>query len=402
MKLAKKILKYLSKPPGVNPWSLTRNHHPKELKHHRKIMWAVPDKRFAPLFWIFYFVQLVSWYLFFVWKHLYKGLAYLKRQEKNHKPTENKQFKKLVELLFVYTIPYHSIIKYQLLDQARSTCLSHIYAHEIPKWQYAISNSISADEHLLLSDKDYFSKICTQQGIPCIETIHRIKHKASHEDLEKILSLNRSCFIKPPGANQSLACYALYNNADSFRMNLIGHTEEFSESKEIIQELRKANQKHSLIVQPMLRNISLWEKLSLSTELITMRIITEWHHNRSQILAAVLEIPIEDGGKFYDIIPIDPRSGHIHNQLFGSSIKKTNDRQTQLLSNIGDTVVPQWIEIMNILHRAHSLVPSIRTVGWDLALIERGPVLIEGNFGWNTKTLTKNELKSKALRDIEL
>ena len=57
---------------------------------------------------------------------------------------------------------------------------------------------------------------------------------------------------------------------------------------------------------------------------------------------------------------------------------------------------------MNILHRAHSLVPSIRTVGWDLALIERGPVLIEGNFGWNTKTLTDNELKSKALRDIEL
>lgn len=41
--------------------------------------------------------------------------------------------------------------------------------------------------------------------------------------------------------------------------------------------------------------------------------------------------------------------------------------------------IPMWYEVLKILERAAARVPQIGYVGWDVAITEDGPVIIEGN-----------------------
>ncbi len=403
MKLTRKIRYYFSQPPGVLPWALSRNHNSLELRHHRKTTWAVPRKSITFLFWTFYIFQLFFWYLFFAWKNLYKGGKYIKQHaQKTGITIDKKHYRKLAELLFVYTIPFNSIKRYQLLEQPQSSWLSHIYPHELPKWQYALSKDISQDAHMILNNKHYFAEVGIEHNLPCIETLIKIGQDSTTKDIEMILAIKQSCFIKPLSANRSQGCYTLSYAGGYYMLHGIGSKDKFSTSSKIINEIEKINKKYSLIVQPVLKNTPLWKNLSTSSELITLRIISEIWNKNCQLLSAVLEIPIEDGGKFYDLIPVDPESGSIHNQKFGSRITTNNERQEQLLASVASTKIPHWNQIIKILTKAHNMVPSVRIVGWDVALIEEGPVVIEGNFGGDMKMLTKNDLATKRLQDIKI
>lgn len=42
-------------------------------------------------------------------------------------------------------------------------------------------------------------------------------------------------------------------------------------------------------------------------------------------------------------------------------------------------LIPMWDEILSMLEKAASRVPQIGYVGWDVAITENGPVIIEGN-----------------------
>lgn len=44
--------------------------------------------------------------------------------------------------------------------------------------------------------------------------------------------------------------------------------------------------------------------------------------------------------------------------------------------------IPFWGEVKELVTKAHSLVPEIKTIGWDVAITPNGPVLIEGNDNW--------------------
>lgn len=41
--------------------------------------------------------------------------------------------------------------------------------------------------------------------------------------------------------------------------------------------------------------------------------------------------------------------------------------------------LPMWREVLELVERSARIVPQVAYVGWDIALTERGPILIEGN-----------------------
>jgi hypothetical protein len=45
--------------------------------------------------------------------------------------------------------------------------------------------------------------------------------------------------------------------------------------------------------------------------------------------------------------------------------------------------IPHWDEVLRLCLRAAEGTPSLRTIGWDVALTSEGPVLIEGNPDWD-------------------
>jgi hypothetical protein len=44
--------------------------------------------------------------------------------------------------------------------------------------------------------------------------------------------------------------------------------------------------------------------------------------------------------------------------------------------------LPYWSEVKDLALRAAAAFPWVRSVGWDIAISERGPVLVEGNERW--------------------
>jgi hypothetical protein len=45
--------------------------------------------------------------------------------------------------------------------------------------------------------------------------------------------------------------------------------------------------------------------------------------------------------------------------------------------------LPDWDQVLDTCRRAAEATPSLRSVGWDIALTPDGPVLIEGNPDWD-------------------
>jgi hypothetical protein len=49
--------------------------------------------------------------------------------------------------------------------------------------------------------------------------------------------------------------------------------------------------------------------------------------------------------------------------------------------------LPDWAELKDLALRAAMVFPWARSIGWDIALSDRGPVLIEGNAHWSPSLL---------------
>lgn len=48
--------------------------------------------------------------------------------------------------------------------------------------------------------------------------------------------------------------------------------------------------------------------------------------------------------------------------------------------------IPFWDETIVMIKEAALIVPEVRTIGWDVAITNTGPILIEGNSQWNKDT----------------
>jgi hypothetical protein len=85
------------------------------------------------------------------------------------------------------------------------------------------------------------------------------------------------------------------------------------------------------------------------------------------------------------MVPVDMQSGRL-----GTAVGPTADspvvREHEIHPLTGrrfaDTVVPGWLEIIGLLRRAARAFQELPCLGWDVAVAEQGPVLIETNWGF--------------------
>lgn len=68
--------------------------------------------------------------------------------------------------------------------------------------------------------------------------------------------------------------------------------------------------------------------------------------------------------------------------------------------NIVGFKVPFWNEILQMMEKAAFLAPENKSVGWDIAISEKGPELIEGNHNW-CKLLWQLPAKRGMKQEIE-
>jgi len=149
-------------------------------------------------------------------------------------------------------------------------------------------------------------------------------------------------------------------------------------SKNTYQELIEKN---LLLVEEVIKQTEEMNKLNPSS-VNTIRAITFNDNGKCTIVAAYLRIGNNrvvdnfNGGGM--VVPIDVKTSTV---LFPALDKKGNLYHNHPTTNtkIVGFKIPQFDEIKKLVEDAFKALPEVKFIGWDVALTDNGPCLIEGN-----------------------
>ncbi|KQC07032.1 MAG: hypothetical protein APR62_07130 [Smithella sp. SDB] len=122
----------------------------------------------------------------------------------------------------------------------------------------------------------------------------------------------------------------------------------------------------------------------------TIRITTFLHLNGVvELLYAILRIgfdkPVDnfDAGGISAYVDLD--TGVVIGKGVFKDPFKGGSLETHPVTNspITGLQIPFWQNILQMIKAAAVVVPSVRTVGWDVIITEKGPALLEGNDNWD-------------------
>lgn len=119
----------------------------------------------------------------------------------------------------------------------------------------------------------------------------------------------------------------------------------------------------------------------------TIRIFTQIENGKLHYLGARFRITInsevDNMAAGNPAAPIDIKTGIVNGPAVFSDITRIPiDIHPITNVKIIGFQVPFWDEILKMMETAVFVSPENRSVGWDIAISERGPELIEGNHNW--------------------
>lgn len=155
-------------------------------------------------------------------------------------------------------------------------------------------------------------------------------------------------------------------------------------SRTIVQKMEEGG--FDLLETYVLQNDELM-KLS-SSGLNTVRIITQYDKGEVTVLAARLRISVNsatDNLSTGNVAShIDLQTGRIAAPAIYVDITKA-PVYTHPVTGIAliGFAIPFWQESVELVKKAALRIPENRSIGWDVAITNNGPVLIEGNHNWH-------------------
>lgn len=243
--------------------------------------------------------------------------------------------------------------------------------------------------------------------------------KETREILEnKILFLDRyraftkrdfASFNKPDADNSQIK-RLLDNN--SGRIVLKGSRGQVGREVEVVECRNCAPQellnkmkicKYDLVEEYVIQHHDL---MALSPSgLNTIRIFTQLSESSVEILGARLRIsvnsPVDNLGAGNLAAPVDIVTGRVTGPAVFSDISKSDCTEHPVTGiRILDFQVPYWKEVLTMVKQAALLYPENRSIGWDIAITEDGPELIEGNHNW-CKLLWQLPVKRGMKKELE-
>ena len=137
----------------------------------------------------------------------------------------------------------------------------------------------------------------------------------------------------------------------------------------------------------------------------TVRIITQLQDGTVNFLGARLRITVNSAidnmaaGNL--AAPVDLESGVVNGPGVYSDITKEDSPKHPVTGkNIIGFKIPYWKEVLELAQNAALHTPGNRSVGWDIAITQEGPELIEGNHNW-CKVLWQLPVKKGLKKELE-
>ncbi len=253
--------------------------------------------------------------------------------------------------------------------------------------RWLIDRSDAADYNDL-ADKRRFAPRCRELGLPAVPVIAQFTdgHAASGLKLPaKDLFSKRADLYRGIGA-EAWRC----EEGGARFVNALTGTRLSAAA--LIEHLREQSRAGPIVLQERVRNHAGLAPLT-NGALSTMRIVTCVSPSGSiDLMPAVIRCPT--GKAVIDNLaqgglgaPIDLKTGAIS----GPSVKKDKTLGVVSIERHPDSgqefrgfVIPYFAEALELARRAHANFPSVAFVGWDIAILPEGPVLVEANAVFNT------------------
>ena len=369
-------------PPGVLNWRLFVFWRDKNIAFHRQVLFHRMSHIGLFKFLAIFILSTLTWYFYFGWVFFFRTFRFRSRWVLPEGLKVIKQLYDLFCLTFLFSVPPHNYYSLRLHSVKKRDWLQFVFDHESPKWQHYLSLNASAFEKKYLASKHFFSLQNECHSINSIPTYYLI-NKGEKILWSKIFN-KKSRFIKPDGLSQSKGCYELLfheNNTYSLRSkesNVILNDLELIK-RSIASEAKKSD----LIIQPLLICNKNLAKLLKCDGLITLRIITVIRNREVEIVSSLVFLPKKNKVRIAKILRVDNSSGKMANTFIYDGIYHCTKEDTKWLNECHSIIIPFWDDIKLLCVRAHKLCPHMYSVGWDLAIEEEGPVLIEGNNGFS-------------------
>jgi hypothetical protein len=271
---------------------------------------------------------------------------------------------------------------------------NYLYSHESSRLFRLLNRPCQPDP---IDDKMAFNKMCMAHSIPTPPILAAFGPTRNLLEFESGQPPERDLFVKP--------CMGLAGEgAERFRWR-DGAFESDRGCRIRPEDLdgylatRAENEKRTLLVQPVLSNHPDL-RVETNAALATVRLVTGWSAKGDvvPIYAFIYFAPpnsiMAKGG---DVALIDVATG----RLMLAPLKGAGGAKLFSYHQFSDDarMLPDWDAALLHTKAAHRACPNFVFIGWDVALTDGGPMLLEGNAGWSAdeyQSLTGKPLGNNA------
>lgn len=223
-----------------------------------------------------------------------------------------------------------------------------------------------------VQDKARFEEICRTRGLACVPSLAVFSGGTSKGE-GSLRTWTAPLFVKALSGNRGVGAELWRPGGRGF----VSSGGEECSAEDLIQLLRRQN----CIVQPLLEDHADLKALG-TVALSNVRIVTaKGTSTRSTPIAAAISLAVEPGsltGHEGIHCGIDLDTGTITKTL--ESVEE--DPRLSERNPVGITL-PYWNECIRLVTQAHDeAFPSFVALGWDAALTDAGPILLESNVNW--------------------
>lgn len=298
-----------------------------------------------------------------------------------------RQFLEQIEVAAKWMIPPLWYYTFEFFDdERRAHAADYLQRVQVKPFIYRwlIDRKRRRDPHVPFASKIYFSKICREQGLCVSAVIATVGAKAIGFHEAGMTELPpRDLFVKIKlgrggrGAEKWSYAAGTYRNADGRSLTVT----------ELSEYLMRRSAFEKRVIEYYLTNHSDLADLNLGA-LATLRILTARNESGDiEATHAVFRMPQRSGAQVDNIhaggiaAPVDLATGRLGRatDLGLKTTSRWHERHPATDAVILGRTLPHWSAALELTRRAHALIGDRVVVGWDVAILQDGPCLVEGN-----------------------
>jgi hypothetical protein len=298
-----------------------------------------------------------------------------------------RQFVEQLQVAARWMIPPRWYYTFEFFDdQRRADAGNYLQRVQMKPFIYRwlVDRAARKDAKYPFANKVYFSQLCLRHNLPAAIVIAMIFRNRLIMQIEAAEELPPvALFVKIKNGRGGRGAEKWSYIGDGYR-NSDGR--EFSQS-ELIGDLMQRSRFEKRIVQYCLANHSAFADINLGA-LSTVRVLTCRNETGGiEATHAVLRMPQRPGSPVDNFhaggiaAPVDLETGRLGRatDIGLRADSRWHETHPTTGAQILGRELPHWQAVLDVVRRAHDAIGDRVVVGWDVAILEDGACLVEGN-----------------------